>query len=203
MNLAVLISIPITAALIGWITNFIAIKMLFRPRRPVRFLGITFHGLVPRRQAQLAQSIAETVETELISHDDIRAFLETPESRTAIEALLQEQIQIFLTQKLGSNPMIAMFLQGDLGSNIREMLLGQFREAIPSLLNSLMSRLEEGLDFQKVIREKIEGFELSKLEDIIYRISAKELRTIELLGGVLGFIVGLFQVALMLFTGPA
>lgn len=200
MNIFLMISIPLTAALIGWITNYIAIKMLFRPQRPVRVLGLTFHGLVPRRQAQLAQSIAETVEEELISHKDIRAFLQKPENHVAIEAMLNEQIHVFLVEKLASNPMLSMFLQGEMVNNIREMFVAQFREAIPSFMESMLDRLESGLNFQQVIREKIEGFELSKLEEIIYRISAKELRTIELLGGVLGFFVGLFQVGLMLVS---
>lgn len=200
MNLVVVIGIPLTAALIGWITNYIAIKMLFRPRMPVRILGITFHGLVPRRQAQLALSIAETVETELISHEDIREFLARPESRDAVETLIHDQIDTFIQKKLGSNPMLAMFLQGEMGKNIRDMLVSQLRETIPKLMESMMDRLERGLNFQEIIREKVERFELSKLEEIIYRISAKELRTIELLGGVLGFLVGLIQVTLMFVT---
>lgn len=199
MSLFLIVSVPLTAALIGWITNYIAIKMLFRPRKPVRFFGLCLHGLVPRRQAQLAASIAETVETELISHDDIRRFLETEESQEAIKKLLEEQIQNFLTHKLGANPMVAMFLQGDVGNSLRQSLVSQFQDAIPALLNTLMNRLEDGLDLQKVIREKIEGFELSKLEEIIYRISAKELRTIELLGGVLGFLVGVIQLVFFHF----
>lgn len=195
-----LLSIPITAALIGWFTNYIAIKMLFRPRNPVSILGLKFHGVVPRRQAQLAQSIAETVESELISHEDIRKFLEKSESHAAIDALLQEQIEIFLVQKLGSNPMVAMFLQGELGQQIKQSMLEQFRKAIPGLMQTLLDRLEEGMNFQEIIRQKIEAFELSKLEQIIYRISARELRTIELLGGVLGFFVGVVQIVIMMST---
>lgn len=60
-----LYSLPFVAALIGWFTNFVAVKMLFRPRKAVRILGIRFQGLVPRRQKELAEKIAETVEKKI------------------------------------------------------------------------------------------------------------------------------------------
>jgi uncharacterized membrane protein YheB (UPF0754 family) len=48
------IAVPAIGGVIGWITNWIAVKMIFRPLRPIRLLGFRLHGLVPRRQADLA-----------------------------------------------------------------------------------------------------------------------------------------------------
>ena len=56
------------------------------------------------------------------------------------------------------------------------------------------------MDFQQIVRSKVEAFDLGRLEQIIYDISAKELKTIEYLGGVLGLLVGLAQVGLMLLA---
>ncbi len=72
MNPILLISIPLISALIGWITNYLAVKMIFRPHIPIKILGITFHGILPKRKSALAHEIGETVERELISHDDIK-----------------------------------------------------------------------------------------------------------------------------------
>jgi hypothetical protein len=40
----ILFLLPFIAALIGWMTNYIAVKMLFHPKEPKKFIGITFHG---------------------------------------------------------------------------------------------------------------------------------------------------------------
>jgi uncharacterized membrane protein YheB (UPF0754 family) len=40
----------------GWVTNWVAIKMLFHPRKPIRFLGMTLHGVFPKNQARGAGS---------------------------------------------------------------------------------------------------------------------------------------------------
>ncbi len=191
------ISLPLIAALIGWFTNWVAVKMLFRPLRPVRVLGITFQGVVPRRQKELAEKVAETVEANLISHRDVQALLEKPETQAEVERLISEQIDTFLKEKLRVIPMVEMFLQGEIANQIKGLLVGQFRSAIPQFMDGLINKVEAELNFRDIVREKVEAFDLLRLERIIYDISAKELRTIELLGGVLGFLVGLCQVGLL------
>jgi uncharacterized membrane protein YheB (UPF0754 family) len=63
--------IPLISAFIGWFTNWIAIKMLFHPKEPKRILGITFHGIFPKRQAQFAEKLGKLVSNELLSFEDI------------------------------------------------------------------------------------------------------------------------------------
>ena len=45
---------PFVGAFIGWLTNYVAIKMLFRPREPWYILGFPMQGVMPRRQRDLA-----------------------------------------------------------------------------------------------------------------------------------------------------
>lgn len=123
--------------------------------------------------------------------------LQSDETKAEIERLIEGQIDIFLRDKLNSIPMVGMFLQGEILTQIKGMLVAQFRNSVPALLDGLMERVESNLDFRKLVREKVESFDLLKLESIIYGISASELRTIEILGGVLGFIVGLVQLMLL------
>lgn len=191
-------SFPLVAAVIGWFTNYLAVKMLFRPRKAFSLLGLKIHGLIPRRQHDLAESIGETVEKELVSHDDIQKALKSPEVSKRIHYLLQEQVQKFLQEKLAQNPMIAMFLAGEGGAAISQMLVEQFETSIPGILDDLMGHVENEIDFRELVKEKIEAFELSKLEAIIYRIASKELKMIEVLGAVLGFFVGCVQLIILL-----
>jgi uncharacterized membrane protein YheB (UPF0754 family) len=191
-----LVSIPLIAALIGWITNYIAVKMIFRPRRPVNILGIPVHGLIPRRQKELAMSIAETVERDLVSHKDVQEVLKSPAVEKKISEFIEKEIDTLMNQIGKTNPMVAMVLQGDFGGQIKKMLGDQMQSVVPGFLEQIVVSVEEHLDFKTVVRNKVENLDLGSLEDLVYRISAKELKTIEYLGGVLGFLVGLVQVAL-------
>ncbi len=59
-----------------------------------------------------------------------------------------------------------------------------------------MGNLQAELDLEKIVTEKVSGFSSDKLEEILMSIMSKEFRFVEILGGVLGFIIGLLQVAI-------
>jgi uncharacterized membrane protein YheB (UPF0754 family) len=198
MEIFVYCSIPVISALIGWITNYIAVKMIFRPRREIRILGVRLIGLIPKRKHDLAVKIAETIEKELISHRDIREILQTEEFHLQTGKVIRQRIDDFIKEKMAGNPLLAMFVTPEISERITGMLMEELQKEIPGLIDSLFETVEKRIDFRKIIREKIDGFDLSRLESIIYAIAAKELKAIEVLGGVLGFIVGLVQVAIII-----
>ncbi len=190
--------IPIVSAMIGWITNYIAVKMIFRPRMPINILGFQIQGLIPRRQSELAENLGNLVEKELVSHKDIQAILESDEVKHEIKSMIEKQVDKFMLEKLGSIPMISMFLQGDLAQQIKQMLVDQLDHVIPEFVETSITQIEQRLDFKDIVKEKVENFDHEKLEEIVFRIAAKELKTIEFLGAILGFFVGSVQVALLI-----
>lgn len=200
MRVLILCTLPILTALIGWITNYIAVKMIFRPRKEVRIAGIRLIGLIPKRKHDLAVRIAETIEKELISHRDIREIIQSDDFYLHTGNLIKKKITDLIDEKLLANPLVAMFITPEMSENLTDMLMEELQKEIPGLIDTLFEAVEKKLDFKKIIRDKIDGFDLSRLESIIYTIAAKELKAIELFGGVLGFVVGLIQV-LIIFLG--
>ena len=70
MNFTFLL-IPMISALIGWLTNRVAIRMLFRPKKPLRILGLKIQGLVPARQKEMAQKFGEVIERDFFGSRDL------------------------------------------------------------------------------------------------------------------------------------
>lgn len=191
-----LTAIPIVSALIGWITNYIAVKMLFRPREPWGIFKI--QGLLPKRQKELAKKIGETVEGKLLSLNDVISKLDEKDLNEKIAPLVRESIDSFVQKKLQQIPMVGMFLQGDMLSEIKEMLVVETLHSIPKIVVAFGDSLQESVSLKTMVQEKVEQFDLSMLEEIVYDISGTELRAIELMGGVLGFFIGLVQVGIVL-----
>ena len=194
-----IVTIPVISALIGWITNYIAVKMIFRPYIPVKIFGFKIQGLIPMRRAELATKIGQTVEKELITHADIHGAVNTPEFREEILTTLLGAIDGYIVEKTSGNPLIAMFLGGSGASSLKDKLRDELRPVLPSMMESLFEKMEDRLDLKDIVRKKIDEFDLLKLETIIYDIAAKELKAIEYLGGVLGFVIGLVQLAIALW----
>ena len=179
-------------------TNRLAVKMIFRPIRPINILGIKIQGLMPRRQADMAKSIGEIVGDHLVSHKDIAKGL----SKFDMTALLTEMLQIGLEPKINelrNLPLIGGFLTDDRIADLRKSIVESLLERKDEILGRIEQALEEGLDVQAIVTEKVAGFPVEKLESLVLQLAAKELRAIEILGGVLGVIIGLGQVALLHF----
>lgn len=90
---------PLLGAVIGYFTNWLAIKMLFRPLKERRLFGLRLPftpGLLPKERKRISRSIGETVAKELITEDAIRERLEAPELRAALEAEVESKIGAIL-----------------------------------------------------------------------------------------------------------
>ena len=96
-----------------------------------------------------------------------------------------------------SPTLAAGFLSGDLKDRIEARIEEELLGFIEGLASQLHGDLAANLDIRTMVQEKIEGFDLERLESIIQHIAAKELRHIVILGGVLGFLVGLAEVGLL------
>lgn len=189
--------LPIIAAFTGWITNKIAIKLLFHPRLPVRFLGITIQGVFPKRQQQFAEKLGKLVSRELLSFDDIKQKIARPENVNKIMPLVEKHIDHFLQVKLGEKmPIVRAFVGESTLNQMKSILMEELEALFPALMEDYMHQVKTDLDLEQIVTRKIAAFSTDKLEDILLQIMSKEFVFIEVIGAVLGFIIGLIQLAL-------
>lgn len=194
----IIFTLPIIAALTGWITNYIAIKMLFHPREKVRFLFIELQGIFPKRQKNLAEKLGKIVADELFSVEEVKKTLQDPQGIAEVSEVIDTKIDHFLdTKLLESMPMLALFMNDELKATIKSTLQQEIELMMPEMIDRFVHKIETEVDVEKTVYEKVVGFSSDKLESILYSIMSKEFRFIEILGGVLGFIIGLIQIALL------
>lgn len=194
-----LIIIPLIAAAIGWVTNLIAVKMLFHPRLPVSFLGLfKIQGVFPKRQQAFAESLGKLVSNELISTSEVSDhFKQAAVSDKNIDFILGK-LTVVLNEKLPQAvPMLAMFVNPEMINTILSPLKGEIKNIISDLTSTVSAEIESTLDVHQLVADKVKNFSVEKLEQIINEIMRKELRQVEILGGVLGFLIGCVQVLLV------
>ncbi|HBH22151.1 MAG TPA: DUF445 domain-containing protein [Cytophagales bacterium] len=191
-------TLPLIAAITGWITNFLAIKMLFHPKRKINLYIFSIQGIFPKRQHLLAEKLGHIVATELFSFKDIKDNFTSTETAGELNKVLDEKIEDFIAVKLKSAmPMLAMFLNDELKTKIKNTLHEEFQNILPELLNTYTEKLENDIDVEKIVADKVSHFSSDKLEQILYSIMRKEFKFIEILGGFLGFLIGLIQLIIV------
>lgn len=194
------IIIPLISAFIGWFTNWIAIKMLFHPREPKKILGFTFHGIFPKRQQVFAARLGKLVSDELLSFSDISTKITNPSNLKSVMPLIEKHIDRFLREQLPEQmPLISMFIGESTIQELKGVFVRQLEVLFPEIMQSYVHTLKDQLDLEAIVTQKVAGFSSDKMEQILMSIMQKEFRFVEIIGGMLGFVIGLLQVLLTIF----
>ena len=192
-------TLPFISALIGWFTNYIAVLMLFRPRKPFNLLGYNIQGIFPKRQAVIATKIGKMVAEELLSIEDIQKKIHSPEAIKNIHLKLEEKIDFYLNNSLPEKyPIMSLFIGTGTKQKIKSEVLGQVETFAPDMIGDMVNSIENNLNIEQLISEKVNAFPPEKLEQILNDILKNEFTFIEWVGAFLGFLIGLIQLIIAL-----
>lgn len=181
----------LVGGIIGWITNYIAVIMLFRPIRPFNFLGYEIQGLIPKRKDEIAISVGKIVENELVSINDIWDKLMNDDNRRYIISSIKLRVGSIVDNNLPT--FIPKSFKRILTNYVGDIIDKEVDKFMEQSATSMLSDISKKINIAGIVEEKIKLFELEKLEKIVIDISNKELKMIVILGGILGFIIGIFQ----------
>ncbi len=188
-----IIFMALVGGVIGWFTNYLAIKLIFRPLYPIKIplIGIKLQGLVPKRREEIATSIGKTVEEQLLSLDDIMGYLNTDENQDIIIKNIRIGILKIISEKIPA--FIPHGIKNTILKYTGDIVEKESKDYIEKNMDNLISQAVKTIDVKQLVEEKINNFDLAELETIILSLSSRELRYIEVLGGGLGFLIGLIQ----------
>ena len=196
-----LILTPFITAAIGWFTNWVAIKMLFDPRVPVRIFCWKWQGLIPRRQLQLACESAEIIEREILQQHMILNEIK----KINLEPYLEKTAHTLVWERIGPQlqaiPLLGSFINDGIIAKFEVIACAEIKNEAGPLIEKVATQFEASVDLKQMIEDNIAAFDLERLESIVNAVAKREFRTIEGLGAVLGFVIGCLQVVLLWATG--
>ncbi|HFD2045344.1 TPA: DUF445 family protein [Clostridium perfringens] len=188
-------------AVIGYITNWLAIKMLFRPREAKYIFGMKLPftpGLIPKEKSRIANKVGETVGTHLLNSDSLSKALKDDKIKAKFNEVAKEKIN----QVINSNSTLEDSLKNTLGENyyaLKENMINNIAKTILEsiqeeefknkvkfyIVDSIKERLnknpEKIIDFinsNKFREVIINTLEEEKTRDIIGKALLKEVKTL-------------------------
>jgi uncharacterized membrane protein YheB (UPF0754 family) len=189
--------IPLLSAGIGWFTNWVAIKMLFQPRNPRRFLGLTWQGLIPSRQHDLAQKTAEILDRELVTQDWLKERFSQIDLSHLLEDFTRTLVRDRLVPRLKGIPLVGSFISDSTVDTFEKIAIEEISRESSQITNKLSETLPAQLQIRTLMAERIEAFEIDRLERIVREVARREFQIIERLGALLGFTIGCLQLLLL------
>ncbi len=167
---------PALGAIIGYVTNDIAIRMLFRPLREWRILGLRVPltpGIIPKQRHELAESIGRMVSEHLITEDAVKDHLAAASFRSGLQATIASLTQRGLDASPASLSRGALDLwRGSLGS-IAAGVLGRFLRSpgffasVRTVVARIVAALGDQLLSDVVSAERLKGLARDRLVPLV------------------------------------
>ena len=199
---------PLIGAVIGYFTNYIAVKMLFHPHEEKRIFGkrLPFTpGVIPKNKPRLAHAIGEAVANVLLTKEDIAGLITDGTAQTAGTALVtgsglfgEKSLEEF-AKSCGAGELntahLEQFLTDKLWDGIKSMDPGALVEQkaqeiiqskpmlallpIDSILKSVTAKVNEYVESEDC-REKIAGAVHDKVTELRQAPTGETLRSLGL-----------------------
>ena len=135
---------------------------------------------------------------ELLSAEDIKEKIDHEKNMEVISQNIENKIDDYLQNTLPVNyPVMSLFLGKKIKGRLKNDFMLEVKTLAPEVVEHYMSTIEDSLDIEMIIRQRVSLLSPIKLENLIMSILKKEFRFIEWVGAVIGFLIGLVQVGLI------
>ena len=198
------LSIPLVAALIGYVTKILAIKMMFYP---VDFRGkkpwLGWQGIVPKHAAKMAGIACDTLTEQLLSPQEVVERLDPERIVAEVEKPLRHAIEE-IVEEVGSTYQPAVWEA--MPKIVRRAMIQRVQNDAPRMLSDIMDEIKSDVDNvfdlkSMVVSALVRDKEL--LNRIFLEAGGKEFQFIRRSGAVFGFVIGLVQMsAWVVFKAP-
>jgi uncharacterized membrane protein YheB (UPF0754 family) len=202
--------LPVFGLFIGYSTDWLALRMLFRPLFPTKFLGITFQGVFIKRQAEVTEDYSRIIAEEMITPRNVlESLLEGPYS-DVLFLMIHGHVAITVDEQLGRGRSLAVMAVGSRRYEaLKERMVREMLDEIPRNLDDTLDYAKRAFNVRQMVREKILAMTPAQFEGLLRPAFQADEWIIVTVGAALGFLVGLSQDLLLvpLFSslgpGPA
>jgi uncharacterized membrane protein YheB (UPF0754 family) len=190
---------PIFGVVVGLVTNYLAIQMIFRPHQRKKYLGfLPYQGLFPKRQAEIARDYGETTAAEVITPSNIIEMLITGDRGKELVAelteILSKRLDAEWAQVKGLVPVEVTDAQRE---EVKRVITARLLELAPRLRPQIEAILERQLDIRNTVETRLGSLSKPEFERLLRGVFQEDEVTLIIVGGVLGGAVGALQGALV------
>jgi uncharacterized membrane protein YheB (UPF0754 family) len=159
---------PVAGFIVGWLTNWLALKVIFRPLHPVKFFGWTIQGLFLKRQAEVSETFARVVINEIMHVRAIWESILTGPLSKNFEALMRVHTLVFTDTLIAElKPLAVAGLGAEVFHQMKEDIATKVIAGIPSIIDRSYAYTQEALDMETTVREKMKILSPPEFEGVL------------------------------------
>ncbi|WP_158882361.1 DUF445 family protein [Amycolatopsis anabasis] len=190
---------PIFGFVTGFVTDWLALKMIFYPREPRGFLFFRWQGMFQKRRRQVAMDYGGLIADEVLTVANVLEAVLTGPKSDKLFALIQREVQKTIDQQISiAKPFVAMSVGGRRYQEMKRAAAAKALEHLPETIRHVEGYATDALDVRNTIVDKMRGLTPVEFEGILRPAFKQDEWKLIAVGAVIGGLVGELQVLLLL-----
>lgn len=186
--------LPLFGLLVGYLTNFIALKMIFRPQDPVKIGPFSLQGLFHKRQAEVSKDYGRLIADEIVTPSHIiEAVLKGPYADRVFSMISAHVKKVIDDQSGLAKPFVAWTVGTKRYIEMKNLSVERIVEKLPEAVKSVDAYAVEAMDIAQTLSERLEALPPSEFEGMLRPAFEEDEWILIAVGAALGFAVGVGQ----------
>jgi uncharacterized membrane protein YheB (UPF0754 family) len=196
-----LLMIPFTYGFVGWVTNWLALKMTFYP---IHFVGIPpylgWQGIIPRKAHKMASKSVDVITERLLNIKEVFLKVDPKKAEIVFLPALDSSIRYTIREFSDSlDPKLWEMIPDLVKEEIYHKVKRESGITIRKVIKKLQADIDSLFDVKALVLKKLSGSNVSLVVELFQEVGAPEFRFIERSGFYFGFLLGLVQMVFMIF----
>merc|ERR1712194_273324 len=192
--------LPVSGLIIGNFTNWLAIKMIFKPLHPHLICGgrINIQGLFLKRQKVASKELARMLVDMFLNSDEMVKYLVASPGYDGALDILHKHTSKACDEVCGPARIVAPIVVGsDRYEALRQCAADYLLEELPNHKSAFNEYMDEAFQIEETIGTRLSKLPPDQFEGMLHPAFQEDEWMLILLGGVLGVVMGLFQAAVL------
>ena len=192
---------PLTGMMVGYITNWIALKMIFKPIVPRKIGPFIVQGLFFKRQKEVSQEYGIMVAEKVLTPAHISEALLHGANSDRVLSIINRHVKLEVDRYTGGIKPFIQLVTGTKGYiDIKNKICAGIVEALPDAIRYVHKHTEKAMGVRVILRDKMEQLSPNEFEGVLHPIFKEDEWILIVIGTILGTVVGIFQL-FVLFGG--
>lgn len=190
--------LPLFGLLVGFATNWIALKVIFEPREPMRVGLIKIQGLFLKRQHEVSAQYAELVANEILTPANMIEAVLTGPNAEKFKTVAAREVKRAIDESVGvAMPLITAAIGKQAYADMKETAAEATFTRSSSLLTHVEDNLRERMDIRQTLLERLDKLTAKEFEGLLRPAFEQDEWILIAVGAALGMLAGFAQLLLM------
>jgi uncharacterized membrane protein YheB (UPF0754 family) len=191
---------PLFGLFTGWFTDWLALRMVFRPKLPKKYLGIfEWQGLFHKRRKQVAAKYGELIANEIVTPTAVLDAVVRNQLSTRLFTMVHRHIQTAIDEQAGiAKPIVVLAVGGAKFQAMKQAIAQKVVDRLPDTLRHVERYAGEAMDIRNTLTVKMQELTEDEFEGLLRPAFQQDEWKLIAVGAALGFLVGELQVFIML-----